>query len=468
VSGPVPPPLAVGDIVEITGSVYAGERATVTAVPEVMYRDDPGPRVWLEIVRPEKVPFAPLVDQVRRVDPVPTPEGDLRTRIERAIVAEDLQSDTRARREPGYCGVTARADAVLAEVEPELARLRAEADEWKRAAEAQSQGRSAEVASLVRDLHAAQFDGSTSLPDRPLDTVWNWLLDLVRKDRSRLSGGNTPADAREVRALRAELRIEEENVEFCEKVLHLVLQCCDGQQDSCPALDAVYGAVRGGHRPPIADAVVLPENWRDQIGWLLDVRQGEVLTKVTRLIEMWRGERSGTGDDSSPGWGSAVATPEVKDTPCEWCGSGRCPGARDGFESCRINPAVATPDDTPAGREHPPGARPVTYIHDSRGWTLTCVLCPWTETVATAKEAERWAELHEHVCPASPVGDTEAQQDAAPREVVQHRAETREVLPGIWLTTCHGCDLAISGTHDEAQDAADEHIADTLQIAKED
>lgn len=54
----------------------------------------------------------------------------------------------------------------------------------------------AEVRSMVVDLHAAQFDGATSLPDRPLDTVWKWLLDLVRKDRALLSGGNTtPADA---------------------------------------------------------------------------------------------------------------------------------------------------------------------------------------------------------------------------------------------------------------------------------
>jgi hypothetical protein len=47
-----------------------------------------------------------------------------------------------------------------------------------------------EVRSMVVDLHAAQFDGATSLPDRPLDTVRKWLLDLVRKDRARLSGGN--------------------------------------------------------------------------------------------------------------------------------------------------------------------------------------------------------------------------------------------------------------------------------------
>jgi len=80
-------------------------------------------------------------------------------------------------------------------IEAEVARLTGEAAEWKRAAEAEAQGRTADVTLMVRDLHAAQFDGATSLPDRPLDTVWEWLLDLVRKDRARLSGGNTPADA---------------------------------------------------------------------------------------------------------------------------------------------------------------------------------------------------------------------------------------------------------------------------------
>lgn len=116
-----------------------------------------------------------------------TPTDDLRTRIERAIAAEDLVSDTRARREPGYCGVTARADAVLAEVEPVLAQHR-DTEETLRA----------DMRSMVVDLHAAQFDGATSLPDRPLDTTWAWLLDLVRKDRARLSAGSPtiPDDAR--------------------------------------------------------------------------------------------------------------------------------------------------------------------------------------------------------------------------------------------------------------------------------
>lgn len=185
--------------------------------------------------------------------------------------------------------------------------------------------------------------------------------------------------------------------------------------------------------------------------------------------------------------------------------------------------AVATPDDTPAGEVHPPGARPVTYIHDSRGWTLTCVLCPWTENVATATEAERWAELHEHVCPASPAGDTgdseredaedttdpkliaalrhlgddfgplgvalvaarltdprvlvnhltypagQVQQEPEDHDavaVVEHRSEFRELPqhPGRWIATCRLGDWVGSGTHDEVEHSADRHYDDALTV----
>lgn len=53
-----------------------------------------------------------------------------------------------------------------------------------------------ERATMVRDLNAALFDGSTLLPDRPLDTVWEYLLGLVREDAASRSGrGEVPDDA---------------------------------------------------------------------------------------------------------------------------------------------------------------------------------------------------------------------------------------------------------------------------------
>lgn len=406
--------------------------------------------------------------------PVPTPEGDLRARIRSTLSGYSLAV--------AYEG-DGPAGAVWEVVEPELARLRAEVDEWKRAAEAESQGRSAEVASLVRDLHAAQFDGSTSLPDRPLDTVWNWLLDLVRKDRSRLSGGNTPADA--VLQIHKAINEPGSQVPRAADWVYEVQgkEIPGGEAFSHWSARAVAHLVRGW-----GSAVATPDGaskagfevgdlvrWTGNTGWF-DGRITAATSADDRMHrEAW--------DVTVTGLGSFYA-----DEPARL-------GKIVHVEEDRLllmSGAVATSDDTDR------------FVCSQHVWGT--VPCPNCQPVA-----EHAIDLRR--VPASPVGDTEAQQDAedpdspamnaalfavamnrvrrdkgtrhnlsdviremdalrdamdaAPREVVEHRAETREVLPGIWLTTCHGCDLAISGTHDEAQDAADEHIADTLQITKE-
>jgi hypothetical protein len=149
------------------------------------------------------------------VSPVPTPEGDLRTRTAVALSKAATAKGTRL----GLLRFPL-ADAVLSEVvEPELAHLRDEVtaahtrnavlrDKHRKEVDdlraelvaigAQRDDAEEERASMVRDLHAAVFDGATSLPDRPLDTVWEYLLGCVRNDRARLSGGNaTPKDAAE-------------------------------------------------------------------------------------------------------------------------------------------------------------------------------------------------------------------------------------------------------------------------------
>lgn len=54
-------------------------------------------------------------------------------------------------------------------------------------------------------------------------------------------------------------------------------------------------------RPAIpADTVVLPENWRQQLGWLFTVEDAGKWTRTCRLVEMWQGKRLGTDDDSNP------------------------------------------------------------------------------------------------------------------------------------------------------------------------
>jgi hypothetical protein len=55
----------------------------------------------------------------------------------------------------------------------------------------------------------------------------------------------------------------------------------------------------GASRPAIpADAVVLPENWRQQVGWLFTVEDAGKWTRICRLVEMWQGKRVGTEDDT--------------------------------------------------------------------------------------------------------------------------------------------------------------------------
>jgi hypothetical protein len=49
-------------------------------------------------------------------------------------------------------------------------------------AQREQNGRRSQALECVVDLHAALFDGATALPDRPLDTTWEWMLSLVRKD----------------------------------------------------------------------------------------------------------------------------------------------------------------------------------------------------------------------------------------------------------------------------------------------
>lgn len=48
--------------------------------------------------------------------------------------------------------------------------------------------------------------------------------------------------------------------------------------------------------PQPEDVVTLPANWAQQIGWLFDVDEVERYTKVVHLVQMWQGERDGTGD----------------------------------------------------------------------------------------------------------------------------------------------------------------------------
>jgi hypothetical protein len=136
-------------------------------------------------------------------DPASTP--DLRTRIIAVLQASPLtfiQPNGQGSLDVDYA---AMADLVLPEVEPDLEEGRfaiAHIEQWERVLEEHKADQAhlldqvrqlrAERASMIRDLHAAQFDGSTALPDRPLDTVWAWLLDLVGKDRARLSVGSTP------------------------------------------------------------------------------------------------------------------------------------------------------------------------------------------------------------------------------------------------------------------------------------
>lgn len=100
---------------------------------------------------------------------------------------------------------------------------------------------------------------------------------------------------RETAQIRGELRIEEDNVAFAEKTLHMVLQCCNGEQDSCAALETVYGYVRCGEKPPIAEAVVLPADAADQLHSALEVTAGvhtgaqlaDQTDTVLALIRSW-------------------------------------------------------------------------------------------------------------------------------------------------------------------------------------
>jgi hypothetical protein len=229
------------------------------------------------------------------------PADDLREQIRRALSSYSLAL--------AYEG-NGPADAVLEVVEPELARLRTERDRAPRDYRemgSERDDRQMKVEELrreidrLRDTHdwlseacrltvadAAIVRDQRGRLHRDATTARETLIELIggdwtvepsltalatyaarfwgddrkeieslRAKVSLLSGGNTtPADAAtgEVKALRSELRLEEDNVEFIEKTLHLVLGCCDGEQDECRGLESVYASVRAGERPPILPA----------------------------------------------------------------------------------------------------------------------------------------------------------------------------------------------------------------------
>lgn len=127
----------------------------------------------------------------------PDPTADLRTRIAVALSKAATGKGTRLGRlrfPLADAAVEAMREHVT-DVHTRNATLRAEhsqmASDRADAVRGYEQERAA-VQSMVRDLHAALFDGSTSLPDRPLDTVWEWLLTLVRQERARLVSGSAP------------------------------------------------------------------------------------------------------------------------------------------------------------------------------------------------------------------------------------------------------------------------------------
>lgn len=157
------------------------------------------------------------------------------------------------------------------------------------------------------------------------------LLELFQSWRGS-AATNSKADADEVRSLRAELRLEEDNVAFAEKVLHLVLRCCDGQQDSCPALEAVYGYVRLGEKPPILDAVLLPEQWEQDLADVL-VPGGDESTfaRVVGVVQAWQAATPAPQAPVEP-----TADPVPADHPyvqAETCGD--CGGERAAHKSER-------------------------------------------------------------------------------------------------------------------------------------
>lgn len=456
-----------------------------------------------------------------------TPTDDLRAEIAAALADTNLRDigDGLAVR-PFAAGspvALAYADAVLARFPADVTEAhcrnlvlrsghRQEVDDLRAqlvALGAQRDDAEEERTSMVRDLHAAVFDGAISLPDRPLDTVWNYLLGCVRSDPARLSGGNaTPKDAAE-QISRALVKTDgfhtgRQNRQQTAAVLALVsgwgsavatpddeeqtnpsrtelsgtgaqqLQAATEQTirgvatpDDTPegARHSVYARMRDGEVDRTRSLGRLEDGINvdlDADGALLGV---EILSAAGVEIDGQRAITVTHGGDlfdvtvdpsdlpASPA-GDAAPTADTKYLcPTHW--AGYLEGHNWWDEACQGCDHVRA--RRVLGNEAPAHGKRVFIVDRATGQR------------SVAKGPDGPVRHQFAVTPAPSAGGADTREGAAAVEVVEHRSEFRELPqhPGRWIATCRHGDWVGSGTHDEVEHSADRHYDDALQIRKE-
>lgn len=188
---------------------------------------------------------------INRADPNPVGDSELRDRIAQAINRAALFDGPATTSEEEQRRLYVLADAALTEVAPVLA------------------AREVEVKRLQGEL--AAVDGFRQQYAKERDEAIR-KRDQLREyaETTRYHQQKHAEAVRELEKLRAqvaELKIEEDNAEFCDRALHLVLGCCDPAADEdCPGrAEGVYEAMRRGGKPPylwqeLSDAIVARTN----------------------------------------------------------------------------------------------------------------------------------------------------------------------------------------------------------------
>lgn len=223
--------LKVGDRVQLEDQGLMSDYGTVIEPPKMMYEDDPGPRVRVERAYDSTEEIAPLVSEVRRIPPdeeqeiwlqrwivtgeqicddpdeynhahmLFVHEGDLPEIIRTYLAANGLTAPGKEAALPHLASrQSADRDTETAALRDENERLRAELEQHQTGESyeiGESYGRTAQANSCVRDLLDAVYPGDP-MPDRPLDTVWEHLLNAVRAYAVEV--GQLRSDVRELRA----------------------------------------------------------------------------------------------------------------------------------------------------------------------------------------------------------------------------------------------------------------------------
>jgi hypothetical protein len=164
--------LKVGDRVQLDSQSRDDDYGVVVEPPSLMYPNDPGPRVRVEMPLVGIRTITPLVSEVRRVPPGEEQEIWLRPWI---VTGESICDDPDEYNHPHMLFVH---EGSL----PEIIRtyLAANGLTPPGTAAALPVLDTTQADECVRDLLQAVYPGDP-MPDRPLDTIWNHLLEQVRR-----------------------------------------------------------------------------------------------------------------------------------------------------------------------------------------------------------------------------------------------------------------------------------------------